>query len=108
MDPWGNPYVLQVPPPQAFPDFEGANTNLSDEVRFRYARIVSAGPDGRLDAPCFGTNPTNWWATAWSPRTRRLSRQAGRIDNGDTSARGDDLVLFLVRNDIDEGEERGR
>ena len=108
IDPWGNPYVMQVPPPQAFPDFQGSNTNLSDEVRFRYARVVSAGPDGRLDTPCFGANPTNWWATAWTPLSRRLARQAGRIDNVDVSARGDDLVLFLVRNDIDEGEERGR
>ena len=106
LDPWGNPYVLQIPPPQAFPDRFGANTNLPDEVRFRYARVVSAGPDGRLDTPCFAANATNWWATSWSERERRLCRQAGLIDGDDRSARGDDLVLFLVRNDIDEGEER--
>ena len=107
IDPWGNPYVLQIPPPQAFPDRLGANTNLPDEVRFRYARVVSAGPDGRLDTPCFASNTaTNWWATSWDERTRRLSRQAGLIDGNDRSARGDDIVLFLVRNDTDEGEER--
>ena len=105
LDPWGNPYVLQVPPPQAFPeDAGGSNTNLPDEVRFRYARLVSAGPDGRLDTPCFTANATNWWATSWSERTRRLSRQAGLIDGGDRRARGDDLVLFLARSDVDEGE----
>ena len=107
IDPWGNPYVLQIPPPQAFPDRFGANTNLPDEVRFRYARVVSAGPDGRLDTPCFASNTTtNWWATSWNERKRRLCRQAGLIDGNDRSARGDDIVLFLVRNDIDEGEER--
>lgn len=106
LDPWGNPYVLQIPPPQAFPDRMGSNTNLPDEVRFRYARIVSAGPDGRLDTPCFQQNTTNWWSTSWNGRTRRLSRQAGLIDGDDRRARGDDLVLFLTRNDIDEGEEK--
>jgi len=106
LDPWGNPYVLQIPPPQAFPERFGSNTNLPDEVRFRYARVVSAGPDGRLDTPCFMVNTTNRWATSWKERTRRLCRQAGLIDGDDRSARGDDLVLFLVRNDIDEGEER--
>ena len=106
LDPWGNPYVLQVPPPQAFPDRFGANTNLPDEVRFRYARVVSAGPDGRLDTPCFAVNATNWWSTSWNERERRLCRQAGLIDGDDRSARGDDIVRFLARNDIDEGEER--
>lgn len=105
VDPWGNPYVIQVPPPQAFSDFKGSNTNLPDEVRFRYARVVSAGPDGRLDTPCFGVNATNdLWVTTWTPRTRRMARQAGLVDGDDKGARGDDLVLFLVRNDIDEGE----
>lgn len=108
IDPWGNPYVLQVPPPQAFFEVGGSNTNLPDEIRFRYARVVSAGPDGRLDSPCFGSNATNWWATSWSARQRRLARQAGRIDADDTSERGDDIVFFLMRNDIDEGEEPAR
>lgn len=103
LDPWGNPYVLQIPPPQAF---KGVTTNLSEEVRFRYARVVSAGPDGRLDTPCFDANGTNWWATSWGERKRRLVRQAGLIDGNDRLARGDDIVLFLLRNDVDEGEER--
>lgn len=99
IDPWGNPYVLQIPPAQAFP---GANTNLSDDVRFQYARIVSAGPDGRLQTPCFALNLTNRWETTWSARFRRLARQAGRLGD-DIGARGDDIVLFLVRNDVDDG-----
>ena len=101
MDPWGNPYVLQIPPAQAFP---GSNTNLSDEVRFRYARVVSAGPDGRLQTPCFALNLTNRWETVWTLDFQRLSRQAGRLGS-DVAARGDDIVLFLVRNDVDEGED---
>ena len=105
LDPWGNPYVMQIPPPQAFPDRFGSNTNLPGKVRFHYARIVSAGPNGRLETPCFRPNTTNWWSTSWSPRERRLARQAGLIDGDDRSSRGDDLVVFLSRNDIDEGEE---
>lgn len=102
LDPWGNPYVLQIPPPQAFP---GGSTNIPDQVRFRFARIVSAGPDGILQTPCFTPNATNWQFTSWNRTARRLSRQAGLIDGNDRSARGDDLVLFLSRNDIDEGDD---
>jgi hypothetical protein len=102
MDPWGNPYVVQIPPPQAFTEV----TNAIDSMRFAYARVVSAGPDGRLDTPCFGANITNFWGTTgWSERRRRLSRQAGLVDGNDRTARGDDLVLFFSRNDIDEGEK---
>ena len=100
LDPWGNPYVVQIPPPQAFSDV----TNVSEAARFAYARVVSAGPDGILSTPCFGTNTTNFWgATGWSERRRRLARQAGLIDGSDRSARGDDLVLFFSRTDVDEG-----
>lgn len=106
LDPWGNPYVLQIPPAQAF---EGGVTNVSDELRFRYARLVSAGPDRRLQTPCFVGNATNDWREAgmnWQDaRFRRISRQAGLVDGTDRRLRGDDLVLFLRRNDIDEGEE---
>ena len=101
MDPWGNPYVLQVPPPQAF---KGDSTNVTEEARWKYARVVSAGADGVLSTPCFDANGTNWWATSWGARKRRLVRQAGMIDGTNCVARGDDLVLFLNRNDIDEGE----
>ena len=102
VDPWGNPYVLQIPPAQAFP---GTNTNLPENVRFEYARVVSAGPDGVLSTPCFAENLTNTWNTSWTSRFRRLSRQAGRFED-DIASRGDDLVLFLMRADIDEGEEK--
>lgn len=104
LDPWGNPYVLQVPPPQAF---SNDASRVSPELRWRYARIVSAGEDGRLDAPCFLENPTNdVTVSLWRTGRRRLSRQAGLAEGGDLTARGDDIVLFLNRNDIDEGEER--
>lgn len=100
-DPWGNPYVLQIPPPQAF---EGGATNVADDVRFSYARVVSAGPDGRLSTPCFDLRSTNAAASAWNPWRRRMSRQAGLDTGGDRSLRGDDLVYFLFRADIDEGD----
>ena len=102
LDPWDNPYVIQVPPPQAWPGV----TNVPDSVRFAYARVVSAGPNGILETPCFGSNTTNFWgATGWTERRRRLSRQAGLVDGTDRSARGDDLVLFFTRNDVDEGPD---
>ena len=104
IDPWGNPYVLQIPPPQAFADEYNSNSNILASTRFKYARVVSAGPDGRLETPCFTPNYTNVYFTTWGERDRRLSRQAGRIDITDVSARGDDLVLFLMRSDTDEGE----
>lgn len=75
-DPWGNPYVLQVPPAEAFDNSDG----VSESERFRYARIVSAGRDGVLSTPY-------------------RSRLAGRTDKG-SKARGDDLVLFLLRADV--------
>lgn len=103
-DPWGNPYVLQVPPPQAFTNV----TTVADETRFGYARLVSAGPDGVLDTPCFYPNATNMTGTTWNERARRLARQAGLIDGTNCVARGDDIVLFLTRSDVDEGEEGGR
>ena len=103
LDPWGNPYVVQIPPPQAFPGV----TNVTDTACFAYARVVSAGPDGVLETPCFGANTTNdWSATGWSPRRRLLARQAGLADGTNREARGDDLVLFFTRNDVDEGEAR--
>ena len=97
IDPWGNPYVLQIPPPQAWL----GTTNIDAELRFSYARIVSAGSDGVLQTPCFDYNATNRFSTAWDREKRRASRQAGRVGS-DCSSRGDDLVLFLLRSDIDE------
>jgi type II secretory pathway pseudopilin PulG len=78
-DPWGNPYVIQTPPVSAF---AGVVTNAK---RFRYSRVVSAGPDGALTTPA--------------------DRLAGKLTDGLTPARGDDLVLFLNRADIYEDEE---
>ncbi len=103
LDPWGNPYVLQVPPPQAFSRRPALVPPL---IRWNYARIVSAGPDGVLETPCFYRNLTNEAAvTSWGRLEPRLSRQAGRTDSTNIAARGDDIVLFLNRSDIDEGEE---
>ncbi len=78
---------------------------MNATFRFGYARVVSAGPDGVLSTPCFQVNHTNEFTTSWNARTRRLARQAGLIDGDDRSARGDDLVLFLSRNDTDEGDD---
>ena len=96
-DPWGRPYVLQIPPPQAFTNV----TSVTPSERFAYARIVSAGPDGTLSTPCFIPNLTNETATSWNAASRSLVREAGR-DAAGTMARGDDLVLFLYRNDVHE------
>lgn len=96
LDPWGNPYVLQIPPPQAFADNLGRLDEVSDERRFYYARIVSAGPDGFLSTPCFFAN-TNSVGSCWSESERLCSRIAGL-----PSDRGDDLVLFLNRADLPE------
>ncbi len=91
-DPWGNPYILQIPPPEVF--------NVpSAKQRMRFARLVSAGPDGTLQTPCFPATS----APAWTERL--LCRLAGRTQTGATAARGDDLVLFVNRPDIYEESE---
>ncbi|MBP5320893.1 MAG: prepilin-type N-terminal cleavage/methylation domain-containing protein [Kiritimatiellae bacterium] len=80
-DPWGNPYVVQLPVPEAFPITWQPETALDKRfarIRWRYARLVSAGPDGILSTP------------------RDLC--AGR-ERDSLAARGDDLVLFLNRAD---------
>jgi prepilin-type N-terminal cleavage/methylation domain-containing protein len=78
-DPWGNPVVLQVPPAEVFALSSG------DAKRFRYARLVCAGTDGRLQTP--------------------VDRTAGMQADGTCPDRGDDLVLFLNRPDVYEPEE---
>lgn len=95
LDPWDNPYILQVPPANAF-DAPGETT---EPRRFRYARIVSAGPDGVLDTPCYPTSTTQ--------EARRDGRLAGRRETADETAkvRGDDIVLFLLRADTYEDED---
>lgn len=96
LDPWGNPYVIQTPPPQAFQDVDSVN----DETRFRYARVVSAGPDGILSTPCYFENFTNRTSSTWSKESKSISRLAGMLPDGSVAARGDDLVLFLGRTDV--------
>lgn len=78
-DPWGNPIIVQVPPASAF------SGSASEAKRFRYARLVSAGPDGVLSTPL--NKPL-----------------AGMRPNGTAPKRGDDLVLFLNRADTYEEE----
>ena len=90
-DPWGNPYVLQIPPPAAFV----TSDNVSDQKRFEYARLVSAGPNGILETPCY-TVPSS---VSDATKRRAFLRLAGRLANGDVTARGDDLVLFVNRED---------
>lgn len=91
-DPWGNPVVLQIPPDDAF-------SSPTDTKRWRYARLVSAGPDGVLSTPYYDLTVTN-------PSTRMTeARLAGRRDSNTVTARGDDLVLFLNRIDVYEDEE---
>lgn len=93
LDPWDAPYVLQIPPAQAFVTASGALADVPETERFRYARIVSAGPDGVLSTPCYHSN-TNASGSAWSADQRRAS-----IFAGTSAERGDDLVLFLLRAD---------
>ena len=99
-DPWGNPYILQIPPAQAFAGDSGSYEGVTDEQRFLFARIVSAGPDGVVSTPCFFGN-TNATGSSWSAPAKRDSKYAGHA--GD---RGDDLVLFLNRADFYEEDER--
>ncbi len=87
-DPWDNPYVLQIPPDAAF-------VNPTEALRFRYARLVSAGPDGVVQTPCFPSGS----AGVLSLADRLFYKLAGWRD-GEVTARGDDIVLFLNRADV--------
>jgi prepilin-type N-terminal cleavage/methylation domain-containing protein len=78
-DPWGGPFILQIPEAGEF------TKSVSDAKCFRYARLVSAGPNREFETP--------------------NDRLAGMEANGVIEARGDDLVLFLNRADIYEEEE---
>ena len=77
-DPWGNPFVIQVPPSAVFAA-SPASPDASPRRRFRFARIVSAGPDGALQTPLAQRFPA-------------------------PDARGDDLVLFINRADVPANE----
>jgi prepilin-type N-terminal cleavage/methylation domain-containing protein len=84
-DPWGNPIVLQIPAASAFPAGTG------EAERFRFARLVSAGPNGIIETPYEDHG------------SEKLARLAGRTSgSNDTPARGDDSVLFLMRAEIHE------
>ena len=75
-DAWGNPIVLLIPA-----DVYG---DTSVAKRLLFARLVSAGPNGILDAS--PTDPC-----------------AGLGSDGKGTARKDDIVIFLNRPDIYEG-----
>jgi prepilin-type N-terminal cleavage/methylation domain-containing protein len=79
LDAWGRPIVLQLPTEDAtdMPDGNGEFTVV--QICRMHARLVSAGPNGRIDTPINVLMP--------SPEQR-----------------GDDVVLFLFRHD-EYGEE---
>lgn len=88
LDPWGNPYVVQFPDASHFAALRGrsgADREGSERWRWPYARVVSAGPDGRLETP--------------------RDRCAGRAADGSARARGDDIVMFLGRADVYEEDD---
>ena len=106
-DPWGNPYVIQIPPAEVVEALYPASADEDEysATRFKYARIVSAGPDGVLDTPCF-VNPDPDYSeelfnASGSKEKYRMLLLAGRTidDNGlpCVKARGDDIVLFISR-----------
>jgi len=80
-DPWDNPVVLQVPFFPAADSPADLDLGFALGLRWRYARLVSAGPNGILETPV--DDPC-----------------AGRLPDGTAPARGDDLVLFLNRADL--------
>ena len=65
LDPWGNPFVLQ------------RSTVGTPAVNDVFARLISAGPNGRIDTP------QDFSGTPYPP----------------PSERGDDIVLFINRSD---------
>jgi len=74
-DHWGNPIVVQVPSASA--------TLPTTELRLRFARLVSAGPNGVLETPL---NPLAGMVVV-----------SGAVN---TAARGDDIILFIQRTDL--------
>jgi len=90
-DAWGNPIVLQIPPDDAF-------VAPTEAKRWRFARLVSAGPDGVLHTPRYDSSILD------TASRRRSARLAGMALDSSVTARGDDLVLFLNRPDIYEEE----
>lgn len=82
-DPWGTPYLIQIPAPTE-ENFEDAPNGLNYDfaaARWKYARLVSAGPNKGFDTP------------------RDLTAGWGVATNTGPTERGDDIVLFLYRAD---------
>ena len=80
-DPWDNPCILQIPFFPAADSPAVPDLDFALGLRWRFARLVSAGPNGILETPV--DDPC-----------------AGRLPDGTAPARGDDLVLFLNRADL--------
>lgn len=119
VDPWGTPYKLQFPDPQElisgdcpFPlawcpsaasGADYATSAVFAERRWQFARVVSAGPDGRFQ--------TDNLDAVGRPRPTVFANlvldEHARVDS---SERGDDLVLFINRADVweDFGKELWR
>lgn len=78
-DPWGNPIVLQIPVAGAFnfsKIYPAAPTaEQIKETRLRFGRVLSAGPNGVIETT---------------------------FNNAIASNRGDDIVIFLNRSDVNE------
>jgi len=74
-DQWGNPIVVQIP--------VASGTLPTPELRLRFARLVSAGPNGVLETPL---NPL-----------AGMMEVSGKVN---TAARGDDIILFVQRTDL--------
>lgn len=91
-DPWGNPYILQIPPGRVF-------ERPTSKRRMYFARLVSAGPNGIVETPCFPIKEEQ------NAEEKCFCRLGGRLESGAVAARGDDIVLFLTRADIYEEDE---
>lgn len=74
LDAWGRPIVLQVPDENATDMPNGNGEFTPEQIRRLHARLVSAGPNGRIETPIDRLMPTE-------------------------AERGDDIVLFLFRYD---------
>ncbi len=74
-DSWGHPLVLQ------WPTFSGLTDNQQAlTAKWRYGRVVSAGPNGKIDTPLTST----------------VSNASSDLDFYPSMAEcGDDLVLFI-------------
>jgi type II secretory pathway pseudopilin PulG len=82
-DGWGNPIVLQV-------DYDGnGSVNPADDEEAKYARLVSAGPNGVVDTPYDYAN--------------RIPSEDGATNLTEAES-GDDIVIFLRVQDTRGGQ----